>query len=1131
MENNKKEASPFVFLDPSGKRWPRLRLALLLLFIGIFIAVVWFIEALLVRPELRLPASVRQLKDNLRESAPRGIPLPTDPSKIAPWQKFYPKSQAAVERIAKLREQLHGTQPKKIAEVSLAFCAGDDQDSYRSLEKHAAQLTHVCTDWFTVIDGTGTLHTDEDLRVAKLAASNGLILMPMLSNLVENTWQPEAVENLANGPADHQNQFIVNLLSRLEEVKAGGVIIDWEQLDPVYENQITDFLKKIADALHSVNKQLWLIVPMGDEMKAYDLESLSDSVDYFIAQLFDENSDTDSPGPLASQDWVEGWLAMIRSYGNPDQWIGAIGAYGYDWSSNSKRAEVISFCDAMARARYAAIKKIELKAPNYNPEFSYQEPTGDHSVCFLDAITFLNNLRSIRAEKLGGFAINKLGTEDPGIWDVLSLKNVETLGQGAIKRLKLMKGSDTITHVGQGEIVTVDDVMDDGVREIALDSNKRYTATYDGTSPDPQKGYPTYPILYHEGAGDEHEVSLTFDDGPDPKWTPLILDILKAKKVKATFFLLGSQAEQYPALVQRIVSEGHEIGNHTYTHQNLSEASTQQIKLECNATQRLIESITGRSTTLFRPPYNADSRPNDVRELRPLKLVQDELGYLIVLEGIDPEDWGRPGADVIFQRVKELRHLGSTILLHDAGGNRQQTVEALPKIIDWLQARGDHVVSLGELMNIPRDDVMPFVKTNADPVTRFITGTGFYIWHRVEQFIWAFMIVATGLIVLRTFTVALLAGFHHHKMKTAILPRYYPPITIIIAAYNEAKVIRATLRSVVDTDYPGKIEILVVNDGSSDDTSEEVKKAVFLDDRIRLIEQPNAGKSGALRNGLQSAQYDILVFLDADTHFERGTLSALVQPLADLNVGAVSGHAKVGNLRTFISRCQSLEYICGFNLDRRAYTEWNCITVAPGAISALRKSAINDAGGFSTDTLAEDTDLTLCLHKQGYRIEYAPDAVAWTEAPESLATLAKQRFRWAFGTLQCLAKHKDLIFNPSYKALGWFSLPSVWFFQIILVAVAPVVDLLLILSLLTGGAVMMWSYFLTFLAMDLLLAMLACWLDDEKLRKAWIIIPMRLIYRPLLSFVIWRAILKATKGVWVAWGKLERTGSVVVNNY
>jgi cellulose synthase/poly-beta-1,6-N-acetylglucosamine synthase-like glycosyltransferase len=221
-----------------------------------------------------------------------------------------------------------------------------------------------------------------------------------------------------------------------------------------------------------------------------------------------------------------------------------------------------------------------------------------------------------------------------------------------------------------------------------------------------------------------------------------------------------------------------------------------------------------------------------------------------------------------------------------------------------------------------------------------------------------------------------------------------------------------------------------------------------------------------------------------------------------------------------------LEYICGFNLDRRAYTEWNCITVVPGAVSALRKTAIDVAGGFSHDTLAEDTDLTLTLHRLGYRIEYAPDAVAWTEAPETWSTLAKQRFRWAFGTMQCLWKHRDLVFNPRFGALGWFSLPGIWFFQILLVALTPVVDGVLLVSLFVGHGTALWYYFVVFLALDLFLAMLACYMEDEPWPRAFTIVPMRLAYRPLLAWVIWKAIFRALKGALVGWGKLERTGAV-----
>ncbi len=332
----------------------------------------------------------------------------------------------------------------------------------------------------------------------------------------------------------------------------------------------------------------------------------------------------------------------------------------------------------------------------------------------------------------------------------------------------------------------------------------------------------------------------------------------------------------------------------------------------------------------------------------------------------------------------------------------------------------------------------------------------------------------------------------------------------------------------LSTDYKGELEIIVVDDGSVDATSAEVERVADGDPRVRLLRQENRGKARALQRALAVVRHGVVVFVDADTHFQSDTLRLLVEPFADKNVGAVSGHAKVGNLRTFIARCQSLEYTCGFNLDRRAYTRWNCITVVPGAVSAIRKSAIDQAGGLSLQTLAEDTDLTLALHKDRQRIVYVPQAIAWTEAPESVRSLARQRFRWAYGTLQCLWKHRDMVFNWNYRALGWFSLPSVWFFQIILVAITPVVDLLLFASLPFGAWSAVLPFVITFLAMDVILATLACILEKEPITRAWRILPMRLIYRPMLSYCIWKAILRAIKGAWVSWGKLERTASVPV---
>jgi cellulose synthase/poly-beta-1,6-N-acetylglucosamine synthase-like glycosyltransferase len=593
--------------------------------------------------------------------------------------------------------------------------------------------------------------------------------------------------------------------------------------------------------------------------------------------------------------------------------------------------------------------------------------------------------------------------------------------------------------------------------------------------------------------------------------------------VKAAFFLVGVNAERYPGLVRRIVNEGHEIGNHTYYHPNLALCWPEHIRLELNATQLLLETITGRATTLFRPPYAADTGPTQLSELAPLKIAE-ELNYLVVLENIDPQDWAKPGADIILRRIKQQRHDGSVILLHDAGGDRSQTVEALPKILDWLHTRGDTVVPLSTLLGTTRDAVMPPLQGNSQSITRFVSGTGFRIFHGIEEFLWAFMIVATALVVARTLIVIWLA----YRFRRGPRANFAEPISVVIAAYNEEKVIAGTLHTLLATDYQGEIEVVVVDDGSRDQTAAEVERVAQNENRVRLLQQDNHGKARALQRGLAAARHGIVVFIDADTQCQRDTLPRLLEPFVDGRIGAVSGHAKVGNLRTFIARCQALEYTCGFNLDRRAYNRWECITVVPGAISAVRKDAINEAGGLSLETLAEDTDLTLSLHRQRQRIVYVPGAIAWTEAPESMRTLARQRSRWAYGTLQCLWKHRDMVFNWNYRALGWFSLPSIWFFQIILVAVTPMVDLFLLASLPFGAWNAVLPFVIIFLAMDVILATLACMLEHEPLVRAWRILPMRLIYRPMTSYCIWKAILRAIKGAWVSWGKLERTASVPV---
>ena len=394
--------TPFVFSDPAGKRWPRLRLILLIAGVLFFLGTVLFVQTLFVAPQMNLPFSLRQLKGQLKALQKKN-PAGQISASSSLWQKFGAARQAA--------KKLGGATPappakprKKVRpnEVRLAFYINGDPYSYTSLEQHASQITHVCPEWMSVVNGMGDLQIDADPRLPKLAASKGIALMPLLTNLVGDTWQPEAIENLAHGPAERQDKFIRNVLSVLRNAKAAGVVVDWEQIDAAYRNELAVFIDKFADALHDDDKELWLCVQPGQELDYIDFEKLSDNVDRFVAMLFDETSDIDPPGPLASRPWFEGWLHVLLEDADAKQWIIALGSYGYDWTIGGKKADLISFPEAMSRANNAEVETAEVSAPGYNPYFYFEDGDKEHGVWFLDAVTFLNQLREVRDQKAGG---------------------------------------------------------------------------------------------------------------------------------------------------------------------------------------------------------------------------------------------------------------------------------------------------------------------------------------------------------------------------------------------------------------------------------------------------------------------------------------------------------------------------------------------------------------------------------------------------------------------------------------------------------------------------------------------------------------------------------------------------------
>jgi peptidoglycan/xylan/chitin deacetylase (PgdA/CDA1 family)/spore germination protein YaaH len=726
----------FVFYDARGRRWFHFKaLAYTGSILGL-VGFVLFLNALFVAPSLNSPNSLEVLKRQIR----------------AYEKKAYVAPERRSNRVlAKIQSQAKSHREEKRSrvaapEIRAAFFTGWDDASIRSLKEHQQELTHVCPEWLSFTDPAQGITEDPDVDMEEIPMSKSCALLPVLSNLDGSTRVPEGVETLMRATTKDKEAFVGELKKLLIKAGAKGVVIDWEEVDHGEENELSQLVSFIADRLHAAGLETWLCVTMDATFAEWDFDLLSGHVDRFVALLHDENGEGDPPGPLASIDWFDGWMEVINKSSEPSQWIASLGSYGADWEEGTSGCEQISFADVMSRAGNAGCENFHNEGPEFNGHFSYFFEGKAHDVWFLDAASFANQLNTVRAYGLGGIAINRLGLEDPAIWNILK--------SGVNAKEESIPAGYAITSIGKGEIVSVDPTVLDGKRVFSTDVEGRVSCIY--------KIPPAFPTLFRQGGVQENYVSITFDDGPDPRWTPQILDILKKHGVHATFFVVGQQAELYPGIVQRMVAEGHEIGNHSFTHPNLAEQPERIIELQLNATQRLLEALTGRSTILFRPPFNADSRPSKLEELKPIKVAQS-LGYLTVLENIDPRDWMRPDANELLRRVKAARADGKVILLHDGGGDRRTTVEALPALIDYLKERGDRIVTIGELLGIPHDRIMPPLTAEQKTVHVVASGVGFHILHWLQKFLRAILLVGTVLVVARTLLVLFLAR------------RYQPP--------------------------------------------------------------------------------------------------------------------------------------------------------------------------------------------------------------------------------------------------------------------------------------------------------------------------------------------------------------------
>jgi len=1133
-----KERKP-IFYDSEKVRWRRTRrilevsgLLLTLLLVYFFITVAGSVE---------LPSSL--------------IP-DTRPVYHSVKQKKNSKPQNTRQR--HLRVARIGQIPEGYDPLRAAFFVSWDANSLATLKKHykdldllmPEQLHAVTPDGaLTVVDyerGSEKVKVTPEQAIAVLKddklhqwmrSLNPPIELPMmglLNNYDGTVWRVEEMDQML-ADAEARARLVRDTVQYAVEAHQSGIVVDFEEVPLKSQPNFRQFIAELAPALHAANMKLMVALPARDD--DYDYAFFGRETDAIILMNYDQHWLTSPPGPIAAQDWFMENLRQIRDVVPAQKIVVGIANYAYDWALPVKKgdpphAEEFSVQEALLHA-HESEADVDFDATALNPHYSYDdEQDHTHQVWLLDAVTAYNELRACERLGVQGTALWRLGTADTSLWPIWDAVNADDATRAKLENLP--PGPDLILE-GAGDIWHITDVPKPGKRSFTYDNISDLITS---------EKYDAIPLSYdidQIGAA-KNKLVISFDDGPDRRWTPRILDVLKEKKAPAVFFVVGENANANPDILKREYNEGHEIGNHTFTHPQFDEISHTQLKWELNLTQRLIESTLGVKSILFRPPYGIDHQPEYAEEVAQLPYPQD-MGYLIVGQRVDPDDWRvdgnrpqRPAEEIVEDVVKQAKN-GNIILLHDGGGQREQTVEALPLIIDRLRTEGYEFTSVAGLLGQTRDAVM-MPLTFREKIVARADGVIFGIFQWSRFAIATVFVLGIVLVSGRAVIIGILAIIEKLRPDHAKEPNPLPAVTVLIPAYNEETVIVDTVNSVLLSDVKD-LHVIVVDDGSTDRTMELLQANFGRNDAVQIVHQVNHGKAAALNNALSHARTEIVVTIDADTEIEPDAIRKLLRHFSDPKVAAVAGNVKVGNRSRWLTRWQALEYVTSQNMEKRAFDLLNCITVVPGALGAWRKKAIEDGGGITADTVAEDADLTIAIRRLGWRIAYDEEAIAWTEAPETPGALIRQRFRWTFGTLQSFWKHSNTLFQPKYGTLGFVALPNIFVFQIVLPLISPLLDLLFFGSLVLWGLAQlritqipqMWTtadvqrsvvFFLAFLIIDVLTCVVAFALERH---EDWtLLIPVllqRFYYRQLMYIVLFRSVKEAVSGRPVGWRGVE----------
>jgi peptidoglycan-N-acetylglucosamine deacetylase len=1103
-----------VFFDASGKRSRWTNRSLVVLILALILAISIFVATVIDIP-LPTPLALSIERSELR-------PIDSTPRKDARIKRGDGGFRLVKDRVV---------DPKQTkASLKIGFYVPGDASSGASLSAHFEALDWLVPSLISVVGSNHVMTKTRDARLEGLLRSGEKqpLILPSVQNLFDDDWDSDGAAALLHVP-EARAAFLTRLERDLVSERVSGVVFDFEQLP---ETASADYLILLKEAKARFAARHWVTaVTAPADAADPTLKALAAVADHVFILAHDLGSTGRAAGPIARAAWFNQHVPRAVAAVGADKAIVAIGSYAVDWAATGD-AEQVEVEEAWLTARDSDAS-ISFDAQSGNAHFAYEEDGNIHQVWMLDAASAWNQMQVVRKSGASGLAIWRLGSDDPAVWTEMAAYQT-----GLLPDLKVIHSIGNVDVEGNGEILRIEASPSDGGRTLTQDAgglvfNERYWSL------------PTPYVVRRMGSKPGY-VALTFDDGPDPEWTPQILSVLKDKHVPATFFIIGQNALTHPFLLNQIIDEGSEIGSHTFTHPNLALVSPKSAQLELNITRRLVEAYTGRSVRLFRAPYFSDAEASTADELT-AALAAQKNGYTNIGLHVDPHDWRREGAaaiaaDTIAQvESATTENTQQIVLLHDGGGDRAQTVEALPIIIDRLKAKGYRFVPVSALAGLRKDDVMPKVGSADLFAARANIGLFLLVAGVGILLKWLFF-AAISLGIARALIITALALNANRKSRRVEPPHFDTDrfVSVLIPAHNEARVIEASIRRVLASTHTS-LEVIVVDDGSKDGTGKIVETAFGGNPSVHVLRIRNVGKARALNRAIGLARGDILIALDADTQFEPDTIAKLVRWFRDPEIGAVAGNVKVGNKVNLVTRWQALEYVTAQNLERRALSRFDAIMVVPGAVGAFLRSALDEVDGYPADTLAEDQDLTIRVQRNGWKVIYDEDAIAWTEAPESYSALATQRFRWAFGTLQCLWKHRSILRTLKPRGLALVGIPQTWIFQIGFALIAPFIDLTLLINLLTTGlkiyqhgwaqsehdVLYMARFWLAFTTIDVACGYVAYRLEPrEKHYPALLLIAQRFIYRQIMYLVVIRAAISALRGPKVGWGALTRSGTV-----